>query len=154
MNQTVINLASIDTISNSFFFHVTRIRKAIVSSTTLLLTEASIKLKIEQLPILIILQKGGTVSQRELSDITLRDKSSIARSVSALLKKGLLVVKQDSVDKRKNKLFLSPEGKKLSAKIAKLMRKAEDDALSVFPEGERAIAFQTIKSYADKLERN
>jgi len=32
------------------------------------------------------------------------------------------------------------------------MRKAEDDALSVFPEAERAIALQTVKSYADKLE--
>ena len=153
MNQTVINLASIDTISDSFFFHVTRIRKTIVSSTTLLLTEASIKLKMEQLPILIILQKGGAVSQSELSDITHRAKASIARSVSALLKRGLLVVKPDSVDKRKNILLLSTEGKELSVKIGKLMRKAEDDALSVFPKGERAIALQTIKSYADKLER-
>jgi len=33
------------------------------------------------------------------------------------------------------------------------MHKAENEVLAVFSDAERAIAFQTIKSYADKLER-
>jgi len=139
-------------ISDSFFFQVMRMRKAIFRRTTMLMTEAGIELPMEQLPILVILQNKGTLSQRELSDITLRDKSSILRSISALQKKGLLLVEQDSSDKRKNNIDLSDEGKKLATHIKQLMRKAEDDALSVFPEEERAIAFQTVKSYADKLE--
>ena len=107
---------------------------------------------IEQLPILVILQNKGTLSQRELSDITLRDKSSILRSVNALHKKGLIRIEQDSTDKRKNNIDLSNEGKELATQIKKLMRKAEDDVLSVFPEAERVLAFQTVKSYADKMD--
>ncbi|RYE15468.1 MAG: MarR family transcriptional regulator [Sphingobacteriaceae bacterium] len=104
-NQPIIDLDTIDTISDSFIYHVTRMHKAIVRNTTLLLPKASIRLQMEQLPILVILQKSSTLSQRELSDITHRDMASITRGVRSLLKKGLLAVKRDSVDKRKNKLF-------------------------------------------------
>jgi len=141
-----------DAVSDSFFFQVMRMRKAIFRRTTVKMTEAGIDLPLEQLPILVILQNKGTLSQRELSDITLRDKSSILRSVSALQKKGLIKIEQDNTDKRKNNIDLSIEGKELATQIKKLMRKAEDDALSVFPEAERALAFQTVKGYADKLE--
>lgn len=141
-----------ETVSDSFFFQVMRMRKAIFRRTTLHMTEAGIDLPLEQLPILVILQSKGTLSQRELSDITMRDKSSILRSVSALQKKGLIKVEQDSSDKRKNNIDLSVAGKELATQIRKLMRKAEDDALSVFPAEERLKAYQTVKSYADKLE--
>jgi len=141
-----------NTISDSFLFQVMRIRKAIVRKTTLLLTEANIPMQMEQLPILVILKNLGTLSQRELSDITLRDKSSILRSISSLQKKGLVVIKQDDADKRKNNIDLSPQGRDLAIQIEALMHKAEDEALSIFPEAERVIAFQTVKGYADQLE--
>jgi DNA-binding MarR family transcriptional regulator len=141
-----------DVVSDSFFFQVIRIRKAIIRKSTALMLQAGVTLPIEQLPILVILQKKGTLSQRELSDIMLRDKSSILRSVNALQKKGLIKIEQDSTDKRKNNIDLSAEGKKMATQIGKLMQKAEVEALSVFKEKERIIAFNTIKSYADKLE--
>jgi len=142
-----------EVISDSFFFQVMRMRKAIFRRTTQLMTEAGVQLQIEQLPLLVILQKHTTLSQRELSDITLRDKSSVLRSVTALQKKGLVLVEQDNADKRKNNISLSPEGTLLATQIRKLMHKAENEVLAVFSDAERAIAFQTIKSYADKLER-
>lgn len=142
-----------EVISDSFFFQVMRMRKAIFRRTTQLMTEAGVQLQIEQLPLLVILQKHTTLSQRELSDITLRDKSSVLRSVTALQKKGLVLVEQDNADKRKNNISLSPEGALLATQIRKLMHKAENEVLAVFSDAERAIAFQTIKSYADKLER-
>jgi len=142
-----------EVISDSFFFQVMRMRKAIFRRTTQLMTEAGVQLQIEQLPLLVILQKHTTLSQRELSDITLRDKSSVLRSVTALQKKGLVLVEQDNADKRKNNISLSPEGALLATQIRKLMHRAENEVLAVFSDAERAIAFQTIKSYADKLER-
>lgn len=139
-------------ISDSFFFQVMRMRKAIFRKTTMQLMEAGIQLQMEQLPILVILLNRGVLSQRELSDMTLRDKSSILRSVSSLQKKGLLIVKKDSTDKRKNNIDLNAAGKDLARQIGTLMLKAEDNALSVFPEDERAVVLQTIKNYADTME--
>jgi len=139
-------------LSDSFFFQVLRMRKVIFRKTAMLLTEEGMQLQIEQLPILVILQKKGTLSQRELSDMTMRDKSSILRSVIALQKKGLLLIEQDILDKRKNNIDLSAEGTELAKKIGILMRKAEHDALSVFSDEERKNVFQTMKEYADRLE--
>jgi len=141
-----------EVISDSFFFQVIRMRKAIVRRTTQLMAEAGVQLPMEQLPLLAILQKRTLLSQRELSDITLRDKSSILRSVNALQKKGLLTIEHDTADKRKNNITLSAQGTQMATHIRQLMNKAEDEVLSVFSAEERAIAFSTIKGYADKLE--
>jgi DNA-binding MarR family transcriptional regulator len=141
-----------DTITESFFFQVMRIRKALYRRTTVLVTEAGVPLHMEQMSILITLLKRGTLSQRELADITLRDKSSIIRSISVLQKKGLLMVEHDNVDKRKNNVDLSPKGKELAVQIVKLKRKAENEVLSVLPKEEWEMAFRTVKNYADKLE--
>lgn len=139
-------------ISSSFFFQIVRMKKAIFRRSNYLMNEAGIQLQVEQLPILIILQKNKILSQRELSDITMRDKSSILRSITALEKKGLLLVSQDNTDKRKNNISLSEEGIILARTIRSLMNKAEEDVLSVFSEEERIMAYQTVKGYADKLE--
>lgn len=139
-------------ISSSFFFQIVRMKKAIFRRSNYLMNEAGIQLQLEQLPILIILQKNKILSQRELSDITMRDKSSVLRSITALEKKGLLLVSQDNTDKRKNNISLSEEGIILARTIRSLMNKAEEDVLSVFSEEERIMAYQTVKGYADKLE--
>jgi DNA-binding MarR family transcriptional regulator len=151
--STFFIFVAMEIISDSFFFQVMRMRKAIFRRSTQLMNEAGIQLPMEQLPILVILQKHNSLSQRELSDITLRDKSSILRSVNALQKKGLLTIEHDTADKRKNNISLSAEGIRLAVQIRQLMNKGENEVLSVFSVDERSTAFQTIKGYADKLER-
>ncbi len=139
-------------LAESFFFQVNRMRKAIHRAISSLINEAGINLQMEQLPLIVILKRFKTLSQRELSDITLRDKSSILRSINALQKKGIVVIEQNVNDKRKHNIRLSETGTELADKIRKLYKKAEDDLLLVFTEQERSVARKNIKSYADKFE--
>lgn len=138
-------------ISNSFFFQIHRIKRTIFRHTNTLMTEAGITLQQEQLPLLMILQRKS-MSQRELSDITMRDKSSILRSVNALEKKALVEVEKDKGDKRKNIVTLTDEGINLAKSIRSLMKKSEDEVLAVFSTTEKAAALETIRGFADKLE--
>lgn len=138
-------------ISDSFFFQIHRMKRTIFRHTNALMNEAGINLQLEQLPLIMILQKKN-LSQRELSDMTMRDKSSILRSINALEKKALVIVKKDKGDKRKNIVSLTDEGAILAKNIRALMTKAEDEVLSVFSAEERIEALQTIKGYADKLD--
>lgn len=140
-----------DEISNSFFFQIHRIKRTIFRHTNALMNEAGINLQQEQLPILMILQRKS-MSQRELSDITMRDKSSILRSVNALEKKALVEVQKDDTDKRKNIVSLTTEGFSIAKRIRLLMKKSEDEVLAVFSDTERAEALETIKGFADKLD--
>lgn len=140
-----------ENISDSFFFQIHRMKRTIFRHTNALMNEAGITLQLEQLPLIMILQNNSR-SQRELSDITMRDKSSILRSINALEKKGLVVVKKDKGDKRKNIVSLTDEGIDLAKNIRILMNRAEDEVLAVFSVKERSEALQTIRGYADKLD--
>lgn len=138
-------------ISDSFFFQIHRIKRAIFRRTNALMTESGITLQLEQLPLLMILNHKS-LSQRELSDKTMRDKSSILRSIHALEKKNLVEVVKDQLDKRKNIVSLTDEGIALAKNIRTLMKKAEDEVMSVFTPNERLEALHAVRSYADKLE--
>jgi DNA-binding MarR family transcriptional regulator len=140
-----------DGISDSFFFQIHRMKRTIFRRTNALMNEAGINLQLEQLPLIMILQRKN-LSQRELSDMTMRDKSSILRSINALEKKNLVEVQKDKDDKRKNIVSLTEEGIKLAKNIRTLMKKSEDEVLSVFSAKERIEALETIKGYADKLD--
>ncbi|PIF30045.1 DNA-binding MarR family transcriptional regulator [Flavobacterium sp. 9] len=140
-----------DEISDSFFFQIHRMKRTIFRRTNALMNEAGITLQLEQLPLIMILQRKN-LSQRELSDMTMRDKSSILRSINALEKKNLVEVQKDEDDKRKNIVSLTEEGIKLAKNIRTLMKKSEDEVLSVFSAEERIEALETIKGYADKLD--
>ena len=140
-----------ENISDSFFFQIHRMKRTIFRHTNALMNEAGITLQLEQLPLIMILQNDSR-SQRELSDITMRDKSSILRSINALEKKGLVVVKKDKGDKRKNIVSLTDEGIDLAKNIRILMNRAEDEVLAVFSVKERSEALETIRGYADKLD--
>ncbi|OXG04265.1 DNA-binding MarR family transcriptional regulator [Flavobacterium araucananum] len=138
-------------ISESFFFQIHRMKRTIFRHTNALMNEAGINLQLEQLPLIMILQRKS-LSQRELSDKTMRDKSSILRSINALEKKALVVVQKDKNDKRKNIVSLTQEGINLAKDIKILMKKAEDEVLAVFSAQERTEALETIRRYADKLD--
>jgi DNA-binding MarR family transcriptional regulator len=138
-------------ISDSFFFQIHRMKRTIFRHTNALMNEAGINLQLEQLPLIMILQRKN-LSQRELSDMTMRDKSSILRSINALEKKALVEVQKDKGDKRKNIVSLTEEGINLAKSIRLLMKKAEDQVLSVFSAAERIEALETIRGYADRLD--
>lgn len=138
-------------IADSFFFQIHRMKRAIFRRTNALMTDAGITLQLEQLPLLMILRHKG-LSQRELSDKTMRDKSSILRSITALEKKNLVEVVKDKIDKRKNIVSLTDEGFTMAKEIRSLMKRAEDEVMSVFSPKERMEALNIVKSYADKLE--
>lgn len=140
-----------DGISDSFFFQIHRMKRTIFRHTNALMNEAGINLQLEQLPLIMILQRKN-LSQRELSDMTMRDKSSILRSINALEKKALVEVQKDKDDKRKNIVSLTEEGISLAKSIRTLMKRAEDEVLSVFSAKERIEALETIRGYADKLD--
>lgn len=138
-------------ISESFFFQIHRMKRTIFRHTNALMNEAGISLQFEQLPLIMILQRKS-FSQRELSDITMRDKSSILRSINALEKKALVEVKKDKKDKRKNIVSLTAEGISLATTIRSLMKQSEEEVMAVFSVKERAEALETIRGYADKLD--
>ena len=67
----------------------------------------------EQMVVLKKLSDQDGLNQNELASQTYRDKSSLARLLAKMEKKGYLYRRQNEVDKRINEVFLSPIGREI-----------------------------------------
>lgn len=121
------------TMFRMFDFH-----KTVVYKTNKYFVKDGYGLQVEQFPVLMIPFFKGALSQQEIADISLRDKSSIQRSVISLTGKGFLVTAQDPFDKRKKMVQLTKEGRKLAEQIAKELIKIDDMIFSCLTDEEKA----------------
>ena len=99
-------------------FKLVELHKAIFNKANHIITNTGLEIQVEQLPVMMVIFYGGTMSQQDMADKLQRDKSSIFRSISSLEGRGLLAVAKDPFDKRRNLVQLTKEGKKLADKIA------------------------------------
>ncbi len=151
--QEEVAEAFFDELKDTFFFQLHRMQKAFFRHSNRLMQESGIDLQLEQFPVLMVVHAMKNPSQREIADVTMRDKSSIQRSVIALEKKGLLTIEQDGLDKRKHIIMTTPAGEELAKKTKLLILKAEEEVFSVFIDQERTQALQSMRDIADKLEK-
>jgi DNA-binding MarR family transcriptional regulator len=87
-------------------------------------------LQMDQIPVLMSLYYSGGDSQKATGAALGRDKASINRTISVLLKKGFVRVIQDTVDKRKTRVELTASGESL-AKQANIILERFDAVLSL-----------------------
>ncbi|MFT4062481.1 MAG: MarR family transcriptional regulator [Edaphocola sp.] len=137
---------------DTFFSQMHRIHSIMFRVSNRLIQEASVPVKMEQLPVFMTIFACGNVSQQEIADLLQRDKSSVQRTVVALEKKGLISINQDAKDKRKNILRSTAAGNFLGAQIKELMRKVEEEVFRAFDADEKKRVINSIKNAADKLE--
>jgi DNA-binding MarR family transcriptional regulator len=86
-------------------------------------------LQMDQVPVLMVLYYSGGASQKDTGTALGRDKASINRTISVLLKKDFVKVIPDTLDKRKTRVELTASGEKL-AKQADTILGRFDAALS------------------------
>jgi DNA-binding MarR family transcriptional regulator len=99
--------------------------------------EKSFPLEMDQLPVVLKLYYEGGASQQEISLSSQRDKASVNRTVSFLLKKGLVKVVQDVADKRKTLVELTATGKKLARQADVMLEEFNEVLSSVLTKEER-----------------
>jgi DNA-binding MarR family transcriptional regulator len=138
--------------NDTLIFQMHRIHSVMFRVANGLIQEASVPVKMEQLPILMCIYNCGNVSQQEVADIVHRDKSSVQRTVVTLEKKGLVSVGQDKTDKRKNILRTTETGTFVAQQIKDIVRRVEEEIFSAFKSEDKLNTINTIKETADKLE--
>ncbi|GAA3987108.1 MarR family winged helix-turn-helix transcriptional regulator [Mucilaginibacter dorajii] len=79
-----------------------------------LFREHDFPLQMDQVPVLMVLYYAGGASQKDVGTALGRDKASINRTISVLLKKDFVKVIPDAVDKRKTHVELTASGQKLA----------------------------------------
>ena len=99
--------------------------------------EKAFPLEMDQIPVVLRLYYKGGASQQEICSAIHRDKASVNRTVSFLLKKDIVKVLQDSADKRKTAVTLTTTGKKLAKQATVILEEFNQMLSSVLTEAER-----------------
>ena len=102
-----------------------------------LFREKAFPLEMDQIPVVLKLYFWGKASQQELATRLRRDKASINRTVSFLVKKDIVKVIPDAADKRKTLVELTGAGKKLAMKANGILEEFDATLSSVLSATER-----------------
>lgn len=74
----------------------------------------------EEWAVLLILQSVSDLTATELSDRSMRDKTTITRTLDRLERKGLVLRLRDTKDRRSVRLSLSPMGQAVFEELARI----------------------------------
>lgn len=105
-----------------------------------MLRQKDVPLTPEQFMLIDLLWNHGEMSQQELADQLQKDKNSVTRLVDAIERKGFVVRRQNTSDRRSNTLVLTEQAEKLKADakqkgisiLAKMLEGISEDELRTF----------------------
>jgi len=99
----------------------------------------------EQMIVLKRLHDKDGIPQNELAFLTLRNKSSLTRLLVKMEIKGYITRKQDKLDKRSNKVFLTDYGKKTYKKTRPIIKQLMDTMEQGVSETEKQQMIQLLQ---------
>lgn len=129
---------------NSVLFNLAYLSKIMNRRANALFKSEGARLRIEQLPVLMTLYFNGAMTQQELADAVDRDKSSIMRTVTVLLRNQIITIENDLDDKRKNIVKLNEEGRRLAYSMEKELADVEHRLFNHFTPADRQKLVQII----------
>ncbi|ATX80398.1 DNA-binding transcriptional regulator, MarR family [Mariprofundus aestuarium] len=130
-----------------------------VNRTAFLMTEeisrrfaaSGYPLSAQDFGILFRLMKQGAMTQVEIVQLLMRDKTTITRRIDGLVKKGLVERKPCQEDRRCFRVALTTEGELALEVMIPLVRDFQQEVLSDIPDDEKAITIRTLKSISERL---
>ncbi|HTN44839.1 MAG TPA: MarR family transcriptional regulator [Flavipsychrobacter sp.] len=110
-------MTTIERLEKLILMNLGDLHRELFNKANKFMSEKGFPIQAEQIPVLMTCYCVGNTSQQEIADLCGRDKSSVQRTVTYLVKHGLVEIKQDANDKRKNIVQLTGEGTKLGKRI-------------------------------------
>ena len=89
--------------------------------------QSGLDISLDQWMVLGPIWQFESASQKELGEITLKDKTSITRLVDILEKKNLVVRVEDQIDHRIKRVILTNAGKQLFFDVLPIMEKTREE---------------------------
>ena len=114
--------------------------------------EAGLDISLDQWMVLGPISYYGNASQKLLSDVCLKDKTSITRIINTLEKKNLVVRVSDQLDQRVNRIILTTAGKQLLIDAVPIMNKTREEVAKGIPESEIRIFKNVLSKIIYNLE--
>ena len=96
------------------------------------------------------LLEEGTMTQKQLADLCMRDAATMSRNIDRLEKAGLLKRENNPGCRRSYLIFLTEEGKEKAKQVQKIFRELDERIWGDIPEKEMEQLYETLL----RIERN
>ncbi len=114
--------------------------------------KSGLDISLDQWMILGPIWQLESASQKELGEITLKDKTSITRLVDILEKKNLVVRVEDQIDHRIKRVILTNAGKQLFFDVLPIMEKTREEVRKDISDQDIEIFKNVLSSIIMNLE--
>lgn len=92
------------------------------------------------------------ISQKELSEKSLKDQPTITRILDKLERRGLIRRQVDSLDRRVSLIYLTKEGREIKPSLLPLAHHALEQALNGLSEEEKTVLQNLLNRISDNLD--
>lgn len=99
--------------SETIFYHIEKAIKQYRIMAQGNLNELGYRITINQILLLIQIDRKPDISQVELAELLFKDVASITRMIELMVKEGFIERKESKIDRRKKDLNVTKKGKKL-----------------------------------------
>jgi DNA-binding MarR family transcriptional regulator len=106
----------------------------------------------EQLNLMFRIQERGGINQKQLGEISFKDRPNITRILRLLKKKGFVETRPDEGNRKANLLFLTRSGKEVLGKSASVILKNWDNRYSGLSPEEDRILRRILKHIIGNIE--
>ncbi|QOP41130.1 MarR family winged helix-turn-helix transcriptional regulator [Sulfurimonas marina] len=100
----------------------------------------------EQFATLKIINEEQEISQTKIAELLGKDKTTVGRSIESLIKKGLLKREECYIDKRANRVSLTPEAKEILAGANKIAFQYNEGLKQKITEKELEVYFKVLNT--------
>ena len=91
---------------------------------------------VDQCLILIVLNDGVSLSQKEIAELVLKDTASVTRMIELMVQKEYLKRSVHKTDRRKFQLSITPRGRRALEKLTPVVQQNRTSALKGLTEGD------------------
>jgi len=116
------------------------------------LVQNKLDLNVEQFLLLKCLSFNDGINQQELSKIIDRDKTTIARIVSKMEKKNMVLRIHSKEDKRMNNVYITNLGKDILVNVDPYLKTINDILKSSITEEEFGVLQRVLEKLVDQIE--
>jgi MarR family transcriptional regulator, organic hydroperoxide resistance regulator len=114
--------------------------------------ESGLDLNSDHWTVLIIVNNNPGISQTDISNFSLRDKSSITRIIDFLEKEKYVERRNDKTDRRSFNIFLTKQGKEIYLKLFEIAKTLNDKVLKDIDKKDIKRFKETFKTIIKKLK--
>ncbi|XLS29025.1 MarR family winged helix-turn-helix transcriptional regulator [Flavobacteriaceae bacterium M23B6Z8] len=130
--------------SDTIFYQIEKAIKQYRSMAQANLNELGCHITINQLLLLIQIDKRPDVSQVALAELLFKDVASITRMIELLVKEGFLIREENKEDRRRKDLKITAKGRETLDRAMPVIIKNREVAQNNISEEERKTLFQIL----------